>query len=165
MFNINSLLVLCYAPFLCSHWPLYGCNLFGYIAPKIFNYLAFRSFDFQRTWWMSFQKRAMCTKFDIYFIFTIMPIELVIFYATFDQNHFNHLRHYLLHIQRCTMNMEHMYFCLPFSKFMSHCNISFYCHFYFGIYLRSFSLAFRWKVIICLRLGENITRSGFYDWK
>jgi hypothetical protein len=29
-------------------------------------YLAFQSFDFVRTWWRLFQKRVVCTKFDIY---------------------------------------------------------------------------------------------------
>jgi len=39
---------------------------FGFIAPKTFNYLAFQSFDFGRTWWRLFQKRVVRTKFDIY---------------------------------------------------------------------------------------------------
>jgi hypothetical protein len=29
-------------------------------------YLAFQSFDFDRTWWRLFQKRVVRTKFDIY---------------------------------------------------------------------------------------------------
>jgi len=32
-------------------------------------YLAFQSFDFERTWWRLFQKRVVRTKFDI-FVFT-----------------------------------------------------------------------------------------------
>jgi len=39
---------------------------FGCIAPKTLNYLAFQSFDLKRTWWRLFQKRVVCTKFDIY---------------------------------------------------------------------------------------------------
>ena len=38
---------------------------FGFIAPKTLNYLAFQSFDFERTRWRLFQKRVVCTKFDI----------------------------------------------------------------------------------------------------
>ena len=40
---------------------------FGFIAPKTLNYLAFQSFDFERTWWRLIQKRVVRTKFDIYF--------------------------------------------------------------------------------------------------
>jgi hypothetical protein len=36
---------------------------FGFIAPKTLNYL---TFDFERTWWRLFQKRAVRTLFDIY---------------------------------------------------------------------------------------------------
>ena len=43
-------------------------RLFGFIAPKSLNYLAFQSFDFERTWWL-FQKRAVCIKLDIYVIY------------------------------------------------------------------------------------------------
>jgi len=39
---------------------------FGFIAPKTLNYLAFNSFDFERTWWRLIQKRVVRTKFDIY---------------------------------------------------------------------------------------------------
>jgi hypothetical protein len=35
------------------------------------NYLAFQSFDFERTWWRSFQKRFVRTKFDIYVFITM----------------------------------------------------------------------------------------------
>ena len=38
---------------------------FGFIAPKTLNYLAFQSFDFERTWWRLCYKRIVCTKFDI----------------------------------------------------------------------------------------------------
>jgi hypothetical protein len=31
---------------------------FDFIAPKIFHYLTFQSFDFQRTWRKLFQKRT-----------------------------------------------------------------------------------------------------------
>jgi len=39
---------------------------FSFIAPKTLNYLAFQSFDIERTWWRLFQERVMRTKFDIY---------------------------------------------------------------------------------------------------
>ena len=42
---------------------------FGFIAPKTLNYLAFQSFDFERTWWRLFQKRVVRTKFDIYLFY------------------------------------------------------------------------------------------------
>ena len=41
-------------------------RLFGFIAPKPLDYLAFQSFGFERTWWRLFQKRIVRTKFDIY---------------------------------------------------------------------------------------------------
>ena len=41
-----------------------------FIAPKIFNYLDFQSFDFEITWWRLFQKRVVRPKFDIY-VFTM----------------------------------------------------------------------------------------------
>jgi hypothetical protein len=40
--------------------------LFGFIALKTLNYLAFQSFAFERTWWRLFLKRAVRTKCDIY---------------------------------------------------------------------------------------------------
>ena len=42
---------------------------FGFIALKTLNYLAFQSFDFERTWWRLFQKRVVCTKFNLRFYF------------------------------------------------------------------------------------------------
>ena len=39
---------------------------FGFIAPKTLNYLAFQSFNIERTWWRLFQKRVVRTNFDIY---------------------------------------------------------------------------------------------------
>jgi len=33
---------------------------------KLLNYLAFQYFDIEHTWWRLFQKRVVCTKFDIY---------------------------------------------------------------------------------------------------
>ena len=35
-----------------------------------FNYLDFKYFSFERTWWMVFQKRVVCTKFYIYLFIT-----------------------------------------------------------------------------------------------
>jgi hypothetical protein len=49
---------------------------FGFLAPKIFNYLAFKSFDFERTWWTLFQKRVVRTKFDIYILTFSNPFLL-----------------------------------------------------------------------------------------
>jgi hypothetical protein len=40
-----------------------------YCSQTLLYYLAFQSFDFERTRWRLFQKRVVCTKFDIYFFF------------------------------------------------------------------------------------------------
>ena len=45
-------------------------RLFGFIAPKALNCLAFQSFDIEPTWWRLFQKRVVHTKFDIYVFIT-----------------------------------------------------------------------------------------------
>ena len=45
---------------------------FGFIAPKTLNYLAFQSFDFERTWWRLFQKGVVCTKFDMIYTFIVL---------------------------------------------------------------------------------------------
>jgi hypothetical protein len=47
------------------------------IAPKTLNYLAFQSFDFERTWWRLFQKRDVRTKFDIYVFFFIDYVKVL----------------------------------------------------------------------------------------
>ena len=52
--------------------------LFGKIAPKSLYYLAFQSFDFEGTWWRSFQKHVGRTKFDI-FVFILAKILLGLF--------------------------------------------------------------------------------------
>ena len=57
--DMQSLLQLLYLFFLFVERP------FAFIAPKTY-YLAFQSFDFERTRGRLFQKRAVCTKFDIY---------------------------------------------------------------------------------------------------
>jgi hypothetical protein len=44
---------------------------FGLIAPKSLKYLAFQSFDWERTWYRLFKKRVVRTKFDIYVFITI----------------------------------------------------------------------------------------------
>ena len=46
---------------------------FDFIALKSLNYLAFQSFDIDRTWWWLFQKRVVRTKFDIY-VFIKTPV-------------------------------------------------------------------------------------------
>jgi len=38
------------------------------------NYLPFQSFDYERTWWMLFQKRVVSTKFDICFYYNFKSI-------------------------------------------------------------------------------------------
>ena len=64
----------CYGNLTYSPWGI--CDIsrilatlfrpFGFIAPKTLNYLSFQSFDFKRTWWRFFQKRAVTTKFESY---------------------------------------------------------------------------------------------------
>jgi hypothetical protein len=49
---------------------------FGFIVLKIFNYLAFQSFDFERTWWKLFQKRTIGTNVDIYVFISANPRKL-----------------------------------------------------------------------------------------
>ena len=39
--------------------------------------MAFQSFDFERTWWRLFQKRVVCTKFDIYVLLLLYQKEKV----------------------------------------------------------------------------------------
>ena len=69
------------------HWNADFCLLsrfwlscFGSLVlllPKLLNYLAFESFDFERTSWRLFQKRVVRTKFDIYvFIFYYCPCSI-----------------------------------------------------------------------------------------
>ena len=45
-------------------YPVYA--LWFYFSPILLHYLAFQSFDFERTWWRLFQKRIEWIKFDIY---------------------------------------------------------------------------------------------------
>jgi hypothetical protein len=45
--------------------------VFLFFDPKAYNYLAFQSFDYERTGWRLFQKRFVHTKFDIYISMTI----------------------------------------------------------------------------------------------
>ena len=52
---------------------------FVFFAPKTLNYLIFKSFNFERTWWRWLQKRVMRTKFDIY-VFITGPIPLLVDY-------------------------------------------------------------------------------------
>jgi hypothetical protein len=44
------------------------------IAPKTLNYLAFQSFDFERTWWRLVQKRVVRTTFDIYIFISLFRV-------------------------------------------------------------------------------------------
>ena len=39
---------------------------FGFNAPRNFNHLSFQSFDFERIWLRLFQKRVVCTNYDVY---------------------------------------------------------------------------------------------------
>ena len=50
--------------------------MFGFIALWTLNYLAFLSFDCQRTWWKLFQKRVLSTIFDIYVFNRIAKSEI-----------------------------------------------------------------------------------------
>jgi len=45
---------------------------------KALNYLAFKSFDFERTWSRLFPKRVVRTKFDIYVFILIISRKLKI---------------------------------------------------------------------------------------
>ena len=45
-------------------YPVYA--LWCSYSHKLLNYLAFKSFDHERTWWRLIQKRVVCTKIDIY---------------------------------------------------------------------------------------------------
>jgi hypothetical protein len=51
---------------------------FGFIAPKTFNYLAFQSSDFERTWWSLYQKSVVRTKLYIYHFITSEIIWLLV---------------------------------------------------------------------------------------
>ena len=46
----------------------------GFISPKTLNYLAFQSFDFERTWWRLFQKRVERTRFDMYVFMSVISL-------------------------------------------------------------------------------------------
>ena len=54
---------------------------FGFIAPKTLNYLAFQSFDFERTWWRLIQTRVVRTKFDIYVFINWIRLWVCLFSA------------------------------------------------------------------------------------
>ena len=41
-------------------------------AQPLLNDFAFQYFDIERTWWKLFQKRVVCTKFDIYVFITYL---------------------------------------------------------------------------------------------
>jgi hypothetical protein len=60
-------------------------RFFGFIAPKIFNYMAFQSFDFERTWWRLFQKYVVGIKFDIYFFVSAFLLVVLQLYICFLQ--------------------------------------------------------------------------------
>jgi hypothetical protein len=45
-------------------YPVY--ELWVFFAFKTLNYLAFKSFNFERTWWRLFQKRVVRTKYDVH---------------------------------------------------------------------------------------------------
>ena len=51
------------------------------MAPKTLNYLAFQSFDFERTRWRLFQKRVVRTKFDIYVIIFVNKVYIQVIYV------------------------------------------------------------------------------------
>jgi len=64
-------------------------RVFGFIAPKILKYLAFQAFDFERTWWRLFQKRVVCTKFDIYVFIDNFDTRLRIWWCYITRKHYN----------------------------------------------------------------------------
>jgi hypothetical protein len=41
-------------------------------------YLAFQSFDVQRTWWRLFEKRVVCTKLDVYVFMHALFISFIL---------------------------------------------------------------------------------------
>jgi len=49
-------------------WPILAILFipFGFLVSKTLNYLAFQTFDFDRTWWRLYQKVVVYVKFDIY---------------------------------------------------------------------------------------------------
>jgi hypothetical protein len=50
-----------------THNPLIRFRSVGVLAPEIvLNYLAFWSFDYERTWCGMFRRRVVCIKLDIY---------------------------------------------------------------------------------------------------
>ena len=51
---------------------------FGFIVPKTLNYLAFQSFNFERTWWRLFQKCVVRTKLDIYVFMTNTFVQILL---------------------------------------------------------------------------------------
>ena len=59
-----------------------------YLLAKRLNYLAFQSFDFERTWWSLFQKRVVRTKFDTYVLLTNKKLDSseTIFLLIFVEN-------------------------------------------------------------------------------
>ena len=57
------------------------------IAPKTLNYLAFQSFDFERTWWRLVQKRVVRTTFDIYIFISLFRVFRVKIHDFTPKNH------------------------------------------------------------------------------
>ena len=73
-FNMSSVMVKilnnCY-----PNYSLYSSIRRRKVQFITLNYLAFQSFDFERTWWRLFQKRVVCTKFDIYVFMYIWTMD------------------------------------------------------------------------------------------
>jgi hypothetical protein len=47
-------------------------------SSQTLNYLAFQSFDFERTWWRLFQKRVVRSKFNIHVFISLTVTEIKI---------------------------------------------------------------------------------------
>jgi hypothetical protein len=75
-------------PIWCKSLTIFGpsyLGLFGFIAPKALNFLAFQSFDFECTWWRLFQKCVVHTKS----MFLIYHIKLYPLYHQRDKEYTN----------------------------------------------------------------------------
>jgi hypothetical protein len=70
LFDINNVIIIKLRFFSLKYrcpYPILAVLFgpFGIIAPKTLYYLAFQYFDPEHTWWKLFQKRVVCTTFDV----------------------------------------------------------------------------------------------------
>ena len=67
--------------------PVKTCIKWHVTLKWIYYYLAFQSFNHERTWWRLFQKRVVHTKFDIYVdFFTVNHFTRLIDWLVFNAN-------------------------------------------------------------------------------